>query len=100
MANKILTVKIDGIGLNATHFTKMKKEDAVKAMEADGILKAQGKDRDWAGKAYETMVTAVAEDKKKEEELAARAAELKKKPAQPLTPATPPTPPNNASPTV
>lgn len=55
--SKQINVKVDGVSLNATHFAAMKKEDAVSAMEADGISKQPA----WSGKAYGVCVKAVAD---------------------------------------
>jgi len=64
---KDVFVKVDGISVNATHYTRWKKEDAVKAMEADGVFKTHGKNADWAGKVYDELVKGVDAAKKKEE---------------------------------
>lgn len=61
-------VQVDGIGINATHFAAMKKEDAVKEMEVGNILKTHGKDAKWAATVYDHAVKAVADAKAKQEE--------------------------------
>lgn len=55
--SKQINVKVDGIGLNARHFAAMKKEDAVNAMEADGISNKPA----WSAKAYDVCVKVVAD---------------------------------------
>lgn len=66
-----VNIKVDGIGLNATYFNSMKKEDAVKKMTADNILSTHGKDEAWGSKAHDACVEAVkADEKKAKEELA------------------------------
>lgn len=66
---------IDGINLNARHFSAMNETDAINAMIADGITQ----DRAWAKKAFNQM----SDDVKKADA---------PKPATPATPATPSTP--------
>lgn len=67
----VINVSIDGIGLNASHFSSMTKEDAVKAMLSDGITE----DKAWAEKAHALCAAEVKragdENTKKEKELAA-----------------------------
>lgn len=65
---KNVIVKVDGIGINATHYTVMDKDKAVKAMETDGVFSAHKKDAAWGGQVYDLAVKAVADAKKKDEE--------------------------------
>lgn len=67
---KTVIVKVDGIGLNATHFSAMNEAEAVKAMVADGITK----DEVWARNSYKLMKEGVAKAKREETE-ALKAAE-------------------------
>ncbi|CAL7961488.1 hypothetical protein GAMM_230007 [Gammaproteobacteria bacterium] len=55
--SKPVTAVVDGIGLNARHFAAKKKDEAVKAMETDGI----SNDANWSAKAYDTCVKACAD---------------------------------------
>lgn len=63
---KNVIVKVDGVGINATHYAGMKKEDAVKAMEKDKILETHNRDAKWAAIVYDHAVKAVADDKEKQ----------------------------------
>lgn len=54
-----MVVKIDGIGLTATHFANMSESDAVAKMKADGILDTHGKNEEWAKTAYALCVLKV-----------------------------------------
>lgn len=51
--------KVDGIGLNATAFSKMTEEQAVAEMTEGNILKEHKKDAAWARKAYKACVDAL-----------------------------------------
>ena len=48
---KYVVTTIDGQNLNARHFEKMPKDEAIKSIMADGITKDAG----WASKAYDQM---------------------------------------------
>jgi hypothetical protein len=50
---KQVNVIVDGINLNASHFGAMTKDEAVKRIAADNILKEHGKDEAWAASAWE-----------------------------------------------
>jgi hypothetical protein len=70
-----VNVKVDGVGLNATHFSAMSEQDAIKAMSADGI----SNDSAWSKKAYTACQKAVADATKAKEEADKLADDKKKK---------------------
>jgi len=77
-----MQVKVDGIGLNATHYAKMDEAAAVadmtlKTNDAMGVATAHGKDAAWAKGAHAACVAAVNKAVDSEKEAAKKKASSK-----------------------
>ena len=58
-------LKIDGVSLNATAFSKMSESEALAEMTNGNILKTHGKDAAWGKKAHQACVNALRPQKPK-----------------------------------
>lgn len=58
------TLKIDGIGVNALHYSSMPKDKVAAAMKADGLTD----DKAWAESAWEKSKKYIADQKAKQKE--------------------------------
>lgn len=60
-----MIVLVDGIGINAPHFTAMKKSEAVKRMIEDGFVPGTTvkEKEEWAANAYDSLVNEVSKKK-------------------------------------